>query len=474
VTDPKTLSILAGTWVIVFAAWQWRRIFSLTCTGVFFLSHLIFVGVGILAFPWLLASGYMEDSYSMVRFGLINAAGVSETIILFTAGLIAVFLGNASCDTIFFRAAGRPTGAGIQLWEDGSAGPQAGLGILGVKLKWLFTLLLFLALTRLAPFWREVLEGLRETFVVVEHGAFYKSRAEIKHAGYLYFMLAYNALPFLSVIFWMLHRKVRTPGNRAWALFMAASTALLMVFTFTKRPLLVYLLTLFAADLLMRLPGRVSPGAAGGASVVTLISAFWKRVSLALLAVFSLTFTFFYLLAPARGNILRVAGLTLDRIFTRLAVMPIFYVHFFPDVAPHYGIKNIGALSHLMGVARYADNVAVYNYFISAGGKKGSAAIGALFDFYGAFGWVGFLLCCLLLGALLRALDAWISSLSPGSLNKALSLFMMLFSYTLSQASFFRSLSSFGGLTFIALWALLQAPWPLAARPAQALGGKGG
>lgn len=455
--DPKQLSIFIGIGTLLFVLWQRRRILSLSCTGIFFLSHFVFVLIGLLAIPWLIED-YLVESYGDVNLSLIDQSDITNTIILIVTGLALVFLGNVFVGMIKFFMTGRPERdrRGKLLWSVEPIDLYIRLDVIRARLKSFFIAALLLTLFLLAADWRAVLEGIRNSYYMFEVEAFYKARAEVGSAGRLYFILVFNALPFLSITYWMFFRIEKGAGNKAWALFMILASAILLLLTFQKRPLLLYLITLFASEILARMATGYSARSIKTTNIFSIIGTFWKSISFYLAFVFLIAIGFFYISTNIE-DFWHIGIVVIDRIVMRLALMPVFYVHYFPNVEPHYGFTNIGIFSSLLGFEKYADTVVTASYFSRvAESEGGSGAIGALVDFYGAWGWPGFILCCFCLGMLLRFLDKWLSLLPPTFLNKSLYLFMLVFVYYLSQASFFRSLSSYGGLTFLALWFLLK------------------
>jgi hypothetical protein len=455
--DPKQLSIFVGFGTLLFILWQRHRILNLSCMGIFFLSHVVFVLIGLLAIPWLI-EGYLVESYSSVDFSLIDQSDIINTIILVIAGLALVFIGNVFVEMITFFMTGRPEhdNRGRLLWTVEPIDLYIRRNVIKARLKYFFIAALILTLILLNADWTSILEGIRYSYFMFDVEAFYKARSEVGSAGRLYFILVFNVLPFLSITFWMFTRIEKGAGNKAWALFMITMSAILLLLTFQKRPLLIYLITLFASEILARMATGYSVISIKATNILSIIGTYWKRISFYLTIVFLVALGFFHISTNIE-DFRNLAIVVIDRIFTRLALMPVFYVHYFPNVEPHYGFTNIGILSSLLGFEKYADTVVTDSYFSKvAESVGGSGAIGALVDFYGAWGWPGFVLCCFCLGMLLRFLDKWLSSLPSTFLNKSLYIFMLVFVYYLSQASFFRSLSSYGGLTFLTLWFLLK------------------
>jgi hypothetical protein len=180
------------------------------------------------------------------------------------------------------------------------------------------------------------------------------------------------------------------------------------------------------------------------------------KTPLVLILVFFFSFAAgsYYLVAAGGLSLPLAIGFAFERVFSRLTMMALMYAHYFPLVAEHYGVHNVGLLSDIAGTPLYEDTVVTLQYF-SRVAEDGSGACGALIDFYGAFGWIGWAILSTLLGAILYAIDRWISRLPPLLINRILHIFALLTVTFLAQASIFRTLSTYGGGVLTLLWFLL-------------------
>jgi hypothetical protein len=70
--------------------------------------------------------------------------------------------------------------------------------------------------------------------------------------------------------------------------------------------------------------------------------------------------------------------------FGRISAGAPLFTHYFPAVEPHYGFTGIGVVAAHRGQPVYETSVVVFRYFAHA--NEGSAALGAILDFYCAFG----------------------------------------------------------------------------------------
>lgn len=470
---PQTTALLILFLSAFVVWWQRNRILDLTTTGAFFVSHLLFVFAGVIAAPWLIRE-YLPTSYGYVKWSLISSDDLIRAMVIIAGGLAWVLLGHMLGD-LLLALLGRKRRA---VWAFLMRRPHTLVQVVDKpKLYTGLTLALLAATAVVISHSASVVSGLQAMYLSSDISEFYRSRSEVSQFGLLYAILVFNVLPFLSVLAWMQYRISRSSSGFRWALVSVTFTAFFLLATFQKRPLVLYLITLllthslseiYAGRWRLRLPSRFP---------VSL--RFWltrlmnPRMVLALLIPFGVLIWLFMvstswaaLSQSFSETLLTLTFVSLDRIFGRLAVMPILYAHYFPQVAPFYGISNIGKLASVFGFEYYPDTVLVLRYFSTS---DGAGAIGALMDFYSAFGWPGWAILSLLLGIILNLFDRWLYSLAPSLVNRTLWIFMMIFAYYLSQASLARSLSSYGGITFLLLWFVLKIrlrPAPLQSQAA--------
>ena len=460
-TEAQTLAFCVAAITLVVLIWQRNRLLDFTCTAVFFISYLIFVLMGVLAAPWLI-DDYLLRSYSYLDWLLITERDLMRTIVVVAGGLGLVLLGNIIMDLGRLAATRQPRSTwGFLVHRPERFSP----GRRRVRLRLISVVSLGLAGLYLWTKRGVVLSGISSIYLNADVASYYSSRSEVAELGLIYYLLIFDVLPFLSVMAWMLYRYRRTVRNVLWAWLMVGSTSFLLLSTFQKRPFIFFLLCLVLAHFVSELyMGRLRlkvPRIFPTAPIYWLTRVPWLKVILAL----GVLFAILVWLYSASTNIVATSGsvgqalltltmVSLDRIFGRLSVMPMLYVHYFPAVSPHYGFTNVGKLMDLLGGQYFPDTVVVLRYF--TGLDKGGGAIGAVVDFYAAFGWWGWGICCLALGVFLNILDHWLSSLSATILNRTFYIFMLVFAYYLSQASVARSLSSYGGIVFWLIWFVMS------------------
>src|SRR5256885_2384218 len=104
------------------------------------------------------------------------------------------------------------------------------------------------------------------------------------------------------------------------------------------------------------------------------------------------------------GALWSLVARTSISLFAGLSLPTMLYVHYFPRIEPHYGFGAIGLVANVFGFDVYPMTISVFRYF-SPGSEFGSVGIGAVTDFYGAFGLGGWLVGTFLLGVALNRVD---------------------------------------------------------------------
>lgn len=454
------LGLLAAVLIPPIVLWQRARIIDVTCTGVFLLSQIVFVVVGVVASPWLL-EGYMRRLFSFIKWERVTQEDLARTIVIVAGGTFIVILGSMSADAVAAILGRRRLAWGHLLKRP----PAVAAGFSPLQLEFTYLLLVVFAVWSLGTKWDVLMTGLFSGYVGGDVAEQYSSRGSMQELGMAYYLIIFNALPFLTVTAWMLSRLRPSRTARLRARLMVAVTSVFLLATFEKRPFVLFLICLMIGHQLADIyAGRTAVHLRRSLPISPaywLSHVPWQKLAVWVGVPFVILVGFYYLAtniaAESSSPLVTVTSLvevTISRIFGRLAVMPILYLAYFPAIDPHYGLSNIGKWTDLAGEPYYADTVLVLRYF--TGLDWGGGAIGAVVDFYGAFGWVGWATGCLGLGAALNGLDRWLQSLPPTLLNRALYLFMTIFAYYLSQASVARSLSSYGGGVFLAVWAFLR------------------
>lgn len=452
---PESTALVATALLGSVLAFRLRRILDLSCTGVFFASHFVFVLVGVLAAPWLLRSPLPASSFPFLHWDYLSDADVSRAIAIVTTGLISVAGGHLLGEAIHRSLGGAPARWGALLAAPRPKRNRVRVPITTIAFLGLAAGATGLALTKAST----ILTGIRSGYLGGDIAAQYDARFAMQDLGRVFYLTVFNAIPFLALLAFLRSREAASRIQRGGAWAQVAIAAGLLLITFEKRPLVLFALTLFLAGVLTEVWRKASPAQTSARALLSLLP--WRRLGIGAGSAFIILFAFYLISTRIVANfglgseaVLLVAGIVVVRVFGRLAAMPLFYAHFFPAVHAFYGVDNIGLLAALTGRPVYQDTVEVYSYFSSS--AQGTGAIGALTDYYAAFGWPGLIIGSGLTGLGLYLLDQWLPRLAPTHVNRTFWFMMLVFVSALSQASLARSLSTYGGAVFIALWCVLS------------------
>jgi hypothetical protein len=443
----KEWSLVITTCLLVGLLIHRRVVFALNTLGVFVMSYLVFVDIGVLALPWV------QDSLSMwfpaFRYlHLITESQMVQAMVLVTGGIFLVVLSYMFSH--FVSTGGKLLLSGPNLLRTQATRrlgfSPIGLGIFGGTA-------LLLACGYAVSKGSVLFTGIEQGFIGGDPSSVLASRRGVTDS-YIYVQLSYNIVPFCGVATWLWYLLRGGPWLRAYAITYNILAAGLLVLLFQKRPLVLFLGSLVLVSL------WVYSGKRGYSSV------FADRQSRRkLLKYGSLTFALLmglYFLHTTIGRngegILSTIGtlseVVILRVVGRLAMPAAMYVHYFPNVESHYGFSNIGLLSSLLDLPAYADTPVVFEYF--TGSSNGAVAASSLMDFYGAFGWFGWFVGSMLLGLLLYRLDLWLMRLEFSGSTMLAVVFSFIFVYYLSQASVPRASLGYGGGVFLAIWLLIR------------------
>lgn len=428
-----------------------KRLFARSALAAFALTNIITSIFGVLVYPWA-HFAIQEWFYNWQRLGVITAIDVTRAIVLTLGGLL-ITVGTY----IFFSRKGESLGviSGPSRFQPGQEPP------LGFHMD-RAVVLSMLAMLATGVFLYLNLSTIRMGIELGAQGGdlamLYEGRRQIT-STYLFVVLSYNVVPFLSVAVWVAAMRSHSGLLRAYALAYAVATCIVLLLTFQKRPLIVYLGCLFFADLWIRQwregishqSERDRPRKHhlrvlifGAAVMAILFGLYW-------------TFTGFAFYDGTTSELLGdLTVVVLVRIFGRLAMPCLMYAHFYPHLHAHYGLTNLGIFATLFQTDLHADTAVVNRYFTGLG-DQGTVAITALVDFYGGFGWVGWIIGCILLGILLLKVDQYLSRIRPSYGKFLIATWVLVSVFYLSQASLPRTLMGYGGVFFAGLWFLITA-----------------
>ena len=448
--NDKVFAICVIAGIVLLAVTERKTLLSVSAIGAFFVSHVILLAVGLLATPWLIDT-YMSLSFPYLHVEYFSDTDVKKAITLVTGGVALTVAGYRAAmmvDAGDWRTT-RDMGLLAQRY------PIIGIGIRPAALMTCMCLCLVIIAGVLVAELPSITAALAGG---LEGEAYYNARFAIDQHGRLFAYAALNVLPFLAACIagtaWYTRRNLAT----AYVSILLLTTV--SVLTFKKSFLLNDLLVLFATWYCIKLDRTQwqlleSPGG-------VIVRGMRRKIPKApLIIILALFFSFatasYYLVAAGSMSLPLAIGFAFERVFSRLTMMALMYAHYFPDVGNYYGLGNVGLLSNIAGTKLYDDTIVTLQYFERVPAEGGSGACGALIDFYGAFGWPGWIILSSALGVALYWVDHHMRRLPPLLINRVFHIFVLLTVTFLPQASIFRTLSTYGGGVVLALWLLLSS-----------------
>lgn len=454
-TLSQSVSIGAALILGIVLILQRRVLISWSMIGAFFVTNLIFVNIGILLLPWTIP--YLPVWLPRLKFSLLSQRDYAIGIVLAIGGVLLVLLFYQISHFVFSR--GKLVVKAPNLLAVSRNTDHIPLGFNYSRLIKLSAAALFAAFTWLAFHLPFIVRGFVEGMMAGRPNVVIEARY-VAASYYPYVLLVFNIIPFFAIALWVLSQQSNDARLKSYGVFYCLSAAFLLLAVFQKRPLILFLVCWLIAHLWSKY--------SSGFSVRKWYGQRPKRKQNYIQAIFYGAILFAILLVLYYGQttigrvgnqsiletIWTLTGVSVIRIFARLASPPPLYVHFFPNVDPFYGLSNLGLLGRLFGYTVYRDTSAIFTYF--TGGQTGNAAASTLIDLYGAFGMKGWVIGSALVGIMLHRMDVWIHRMPVSVGTLTLTIFMFLFVYYLSQASVARSLMGYGGAIFVVLWFVLK------------------
>lgn len=421
-----------------------KLIFKWNVYGVFFVATFLFSMLGIMAFPFF--KPYFLNTFRSFRLDLITSADIVKTQTIATIGLLS---------TLYAYVFGISLAYGrLKCINHFKIKGEIKDNLSRVNFYFLtLCVLMFIMIYLLVK--RDVLAiGIVQGLLGRQPDAILESRRAIT-SNYLYTILIYNVLPFITIASFYISLKRKHLFNKLLFLFLFSISFFLILSLFQKRPLMIFMLSLFVAGLLFKKNlspkkiKRVRPEKTRKRKYIVYLGLLFI---LLLVLYYSATTYKFENVFEAVG---KLSEIVMTRIFGRLSIPAFCYVHYFPEVGGYYGLTNIGLLSSIFGFQHFPDTQVLFEYYSTAD-KEGSMAINSVMDFYGAFGYLGVVFGNILLGGLLAMLDTFLDMLEKNSLNLVFIVFCFVFAYYLSQASLPRALLGYGFAFFVLTWIFLQ------------------
>lgn len=423
-----------------------KLIFKWNVYGVFFISTILFSTVGILGFSFL--KSYFSEAFWTFKLELISDSLIVKTQLIAVSGLLLTLYAYAIVMSAIYGKVNCINHFNIR---------EEVKDNLNKTNFYFITIFIFLFLIIYLFIKREVLFiGVSEGLLGRQPDALLKSRRGIT-SNYLYVIITYNILPFISIVSLYLLIKRKTISNKISFIILFLTSFFLILLLFQKRPLIIFLGSLALSGFVFnrnlnpkkhtkkkKKPKKMSKRK----YIIYGVGVF----SILLLLYYSATTYQFQNLFQA---VIKLSEVALSRVFGRLTIPSFFYVYYFPQVEGYYGFSNIGLFSKIFNFDHFADTKELFQYF-SRNKKEGSLAINSVIDFYGAFGYFGLIIGNLFLGMLIAILDVLLNKLEKNNINLIFIVFCFVFAYYLSQASLPRSLMGYGFIFFAFTWVFLQ------------------
>lgn len=421
-----------------------KLIFNWNVFGVFFIATLLFSIIGIMAFPFF--KPYFLITFNSFKLELISDADIIKTQIIATLGYLTVLYAYIFGISLVYKRVKCINHFSIK-GEIKDHLSRLNFYILTISVLLFILIYLFIK--------RDVLIiGIVEGLLGRQPDAILQSRAAIT-SSYLYTILIYNVLPFITITSFYMSLKRKSLANRLLFLMLFALSFFLILSLFQKRPLMIFLLSLFISgyvfkeNIFPRKQKKIKSKKSKKRKYLVYLSFLF---ALLLVLYYSATSYKFDSVFEAA---LKLSEVVLTRVFGRLSVPAFCYVHYFPNVDSYYGFTNIGLFSKIFGFQHFPDTQVLFGHF-STVKVEGSLAINSVMDFYGAFGYFGMIFGNIFLGFLIAALDTFLDKLEKNSINLIFIVFCFVFAYYLSQASLPRALLGYGFAFFVLTWFVLQ------------------
>lgn len=427
-----------------------KLFFSTSAISIFVLCHIIFLLLGLLTLPWTRETLFSNKLFfSDFNLMTIEETTIVKTILIIVYGLFMVIFSYSIGNLIIKKSPFQiPKGLfnfeNIKQWEHGTS-------IRRVRL--FLTLFIMISFIQLIPHTNLILGAMFDTNLYSK----LEARRTITQ-NYFLTVSIYNIIPFLAAVSFTYYESLtqKVFSDRVINFTYTLLTAILLLLTFQKRPLILFLLTLIVLKYLVR-------RGALGIKDTNFMGKFRKYTyfSIGFLGLF-IVLMYLYVkntnYAESAGSIWELMYITilisLSRIIGRLSLPSVMYVDYFPNIESFYGLSNIGMLSNILQKETYLDSKVVYQYF--AGNDNGSLAASSIIDFYGGFGIIGVTIGCLIIGLILRYIDYLFITMKPNTINKVFQVYLLISVFYLSQASLPRTFMGYGGIFFVIFWFLLR------------------
>ncbi|MBC8755333.1 oligosaccharide repeat unit polymerase [Kordia sp. YSTF-M3] len=432
-----------------------KMIFRWNAFGIFFIATCIFSIVGIMMFPFMKL--YAMRTFMTFKLEMITDQDVFRTQMLAVGGVLIVLYAYVFGLLLMYKR--------VECIDHFKIESPIKNNLSKVNFYFILIfiscfLLIYLLIKR-----NILISGFFDGLIGRKPEALLISRRGIT-SNYLYVVITYNLLPFLTIVGLFLMMKKKTLASRLLFIGLFSVSFLLILLLFQKRPLILFLLSLFLSAFVFKKYINIREKRVRTAKEKKKLR---RRTMIIGASLFSILLLLYYSATTYKFDnifegVWKLTEVVLTRVFGRLSIPAFCYVHYFPAVDDHYALTNIGMFSKIFRFELYPDSKVLYEYF-TRNNKEGSLAINSVLDFYGAFGYTGFIIGNTIMGLLLSALDAFLNRLEKNNINIIFIVFCFVFAYYLSQASLARSLLGYGFFFFMIAWLFLQKNFRIKFRP---------
>lgn len=432
------LTITLLTWAFLYVIFR-RSLVQFSSIAIFVFLTFILNYLGLILyfqFPY-----FFIKSFAVFPLKEINDLYVAKAAVILTSGVVIAVFSYSFCILAFGYGFGFPPVFSKEIFKVKLSNNLSrnllilfGLGAFAI---------VFLQLDLVSMFRSFVVSGGHHRYQALILGR----REFAKH--YLSVLLVYNVIPAVSVALFLatVGKSVR---YKILPILFSAGTIILLLLTFQKRPLLIYLVSLsLVYALLFSYKNKTQLSA---------IFYRYKRFPMLLVGMMILLLLFYlyysnYLLGHSIRLLISAIAHSLvamlSRIVGRLSLSQIFYVSYFPNVHDFFLVGNVKMVAKLFNQPLFFATKEVYQYYVK---QKGTFAIPAITDLYGGFGAWGVVVGGFLFGAFFAFVDTIIASLKFTTGRIFLTTYAAVFAYYLTQANLFESLLGYGGVFFFIVW----------------------
>ncbi len=240
-TDSQVISLVISIIIIITVLFQRKIIFSWSLIGIFTISNLIFVLLGVLLLPWI--TNYIGVLFSGFPLHLFSENDYIYSILLVSGGIYFVLISYHLTYMIFNR--GKILMKPVNLLELKKANINQNSGLFNTKAILFGSISLSIAWIMIFFRINSIILGISSMINGDPSGVIIARRAVTNN--YLLVLLIYNVIPFFGVTFWLIYQRKKKKLFGIYAYFYNFSAILFLFFIFQKRPLVLFITCLAMA-----------------------------------------------------------------------------------------------------------------------------------------------------------------------------------------------------------------------------------